>query len=62
VTCFASVVNVVLLSQVNLPGQFLFSLIFFYCGIELMILYYVFQFLHTEPSSEEDISLTLSEE
>jgi uncharacterized RDD family membrane protein YckC len=61
VTCFASVVNVILLSQVNLPSQFLFSLIFFYCGIELMILYYVFQFLTTEKE-EKDSSLVVSEE
>jgi hypothetical protein len=47
-TCFASIVNVVLLFQVQLPLQFLFSLVFFYCGIELMILYYVFQFLNSE--------------
>ena len=47
VTCFASVVNVFLLFQLNLPSQFLFSLVFFYCGIELMVLYYIFQFLHS---------------
>lgn len=53
VTCMASVVNVVLLFQVDLPGQFLFSLVFFYCGVELMILYYIFQFLNKEE--EESI-------
>jgi hypothetical protein len=47
-TCLASIVNVVLLFQIELPGQFLFSLVFFYCGIELMILYYVLQFLNAE--------------
>lgn len=47
-TCFASIVNVVLLFQVQLPLQFLCSLVFFYCGIELMILYYVLQFLNSE--------------
>ena len=52
VTCFASVVNVVLLFQLDLPSQFLFSLVFFYCGIELMVLYYIFQFLHSEELGE----------
>ena len=49
-TCMASVVNVILLFQVDLPGQFLFFLVFLYCGIELMILYYIFQFLQEEDS------------
>jgi hypothetical protein len=48
VTCFASVMNVILLFHIDVPAQFLFSLVFFYCGIELMILYYVFQFLSAE--------------
>lgn len=61
VTCFASIVNVVLLSQINLPGQFLFSLIFFYCGIELMILYYVFQFLNTEKKEKDSSLIDLDE-
>ncbi|MDR0651392.1 MAG: hypothetical protein LBG59_08615 [Candidatus Peribacteria bacterium] len=51
-TCLASVMNVVLLFQIGLPKQFLFSLVFFYCGIELMILYYVLQFLNAEENEE----------
>jgi len=53
VTCFASVMNVVLLFQIELPAQFLFSLVFFYCGIELMILYYLFQFLGMEEDEKD---------
>lgn len=53
VTCFASVVNVILLFQVEVPAQFLFGLVFFYCGIELFILYYVFQFLTAEEEHKE---------
>jgi hypothetical protein len=54
VSCFASVVNVILLFQIDVPAQFLFSLVFFYCGIELMMLYYIFQFLHAEEKKEEE--------
>jgi len=52
VSCLAIVCNIILLFQLSLPGQFLFSLIFFYCGVELMVLYYLFQYL----SGMEDLS------
>jgi hypothetical protein len=48
VTCFASIMNVILLFQIGLSAQFLFALVLFYCGVELMILYYIFQFLNAE--------------
>ena len=38
--------NIILLCRVNLPGQFLFSVIFVYVGAELMLMYYIFRFLN----------------
>ena len=45
-TFIAFVCNIILLCHVNLPGQFLFSVIFVYVGAELALIYYIFQFLH----------------
>ena len=46
VTCGATIVNIILLFQLKLPGQFLFFLTFLYAGVELLMLYYIFQYLH----------------
>ena len=55
-TCIASIINVILLFRLSIPGQLLFSLIFFYIGIDLLILHYIFKFLKNfkekEPSWE----------
>ena len=45
VTFIAFVCNVILLCRVNLPWQFLFSVIFVYVGAELALMYYIFRFL-----------------
>ena len=45
VTFIAFVCNIILLCRVNLPGQFLFSVIFVYVGAELALMYYIFNFL-----------------
>lgn len=46
VTFMAFVCNIILLCRVNLPGQFLFSVIFVYVGAELALMYYIFRFLN----------------
>ena len=46
VTFIAFVCNIILLCRVDLPGQFLFSVIFVYVGAELALVYYIFRFLH----------------
>lgn len=46
VTFIASICNIILLFHINLPKQFLFSLIFIYIWIELLLLYYIIKFLH----------------
>ena len=46
VTFIAFVCNIILLCRVDLPGQFLFSVIFVYVGAELALTYYIFRFLH----------------
>ena len=46
VTFIAFVCNIVLLCRVDLPGQFLFSVIFVYVGAELALMYYIFRFLN----------------
>ena len=46
VTSIAFVCNIILLCRVNLPWQFLFSVIFVYVWAELMLMYYIFKFLH----------------
>ena len=45
-TFIAFICNIILLCRVNLPGQFLFSVIFVYVGAELMLMYYIFRFLN----------------
>jgi hypothetical protein len=45
VTFIAFVCNIILLCRVDLPGQFLFSVIFVYVGAELALMYYIFRFL-----------------
>ena len=44
-TFIAFVCNIILLCRVDLPGQFLFSVIFVYVGAELALMYYIFRFL-----------------
>ena len=44
-TFIAFVCNIILLCRVDLPGQFLFSVIFIYVGAELALVYYIFNFL-----------------
>ena len=46
VTFIAFICNIILLCRVNLPGQFLFSVIFVYVGGELALMYYIFHFLY----------------
>jgi hypothetical protein len=46
VTFIAFICNIILLCRVNLPGQFLFSVIFVYVGGELALMYYIFHFLN----------------
>ena len=46
VTFLAFVCNIILLCRVDLPGQFLFSVIFVYVGAELALMYYIFRFLN----------------
>ena len=46
VTFIAFVCNIILLCRVDLPGQFLFSVIFVYVGAELALMYYIFKFLN----------------
>ena len=40
--------------RVNLPGQFLFSLIFVYVWIELMLMYYIVKFLNERREAIEN--------
>ena len=46
VTFMAFVCNIILLCRVNLPVQFLFSVIFVYVWAELALMYYIFHFLN----------------
>ena len=50
VTFIAFVCNIILLCRVNLPGQFLFSVIFVYIWAELALMYYIFRFLQERSS------------
>ena len=45
-TFIAFVCNIILLCRINLPGQFLFSVIFVYVWAELALMYYIFRFLN----------------
>ena len=44
-TFIAFICNIILLCRVDLPAQFLFSVIFVYVGAELALMYYIFRFL-----------------
>ena len=56
-TFIAFVCNIVLLCRVNLPGQFLFSVIFVYVWAELMLMYYIFRFLNERRERIENAEL-----
>ena len=57
VTFIAFICNIVLLCRVNLPVQFLFSLIFVYVGVELMMMYYIIKFLNERKDAIENAEL-----
>ena len=57
VTFLAFICNIVLLCRVNLPWQFLFSVIFVYVGAELMLMYYIFRFLNERRDAIENAEL-----
>ena len=57
VTCMAFVCNIILLCNIGLPWQFLFSLIFLLVWIELMVMYYVFKFLNERRERIENAEL-----
>ena len=57
VTFIAFVCNIILLCRVDLPGQFLFSVIFVYIGAELMLMYYIFRFLSERRERIENAEL-----
>lgn len=57
VTFIAFVCNIILLCRVDLPGQFLFSVIFVYVGAELMLVYYIFRFLAERRAAIENAEL-----
>ena len=57
VTFIAFICNIILLCRVNLPGQFLFSVIFVYVGAELMLVYYIFRFLAERRAAIENAEL-----
>ena len=54
VTFIAFICNIILLCRVNLPWQFLFSVIFVYVGAELMLVYYIFRFLAERRAAIEN--------
>jgi len=57
VTFIAFACNIILLCRVDLPWQFLFSVIFVYLGAELMLMYYIFRFLHERREAIENAEL-----
>ena len=57
VTFLAFVCNIILLCRVELPGQFLFSVIFVYVGAELALMYYIFRFLNERRERIENAEL-----
>lgn len=57
VTFIAFVCNIILLCRVDLPGQFLFSVIFVYVGAELALVYYIFGFLRERRERIENAEL-----
>jgi len=54
VTFIAFICNIILLFRVDLPGQFLFSVIFVYVGVELALMYYIFKFLNERREKIEN--------
>ena len=57
VTFLAFICNIILLCRVDLPGQFLFSVIFVYVGAELALMYYIFRFLKERRERIENAEL-----
>ena len=57
VTFIAFVYNIILLCRVDLPGQFLFSVIFVYVWAELALVYYIFRFLHERRERIKNVEL-----
>lgn len=57
VTFIAFVFNIILLCRIDLPGQFLFSVIFVYIGAELALMYYIFKFLSERRERIENAEL-----
>lgn len=55
VTFIAFICNIILLCRVDLPWQFLFSLIFVYVGLELTLMYYIVRFLNERKDAMENI-------
>lgn len=60
ISCISSGINVILLSQLSIPGQLLFFLIFIYWWLELFLIYYILKIL--KNSDLEDDSLSSEEE
>ncbi len=56
-TFIAFICNIILLCRVNLPWQFLFSVIFVYVGAELALMYYIFNFLRERRERIENAEL-----
>ena len=56
-TFIAFICNIILLCRVNLPWQFLFSVIFVYVWAELMLMYYIFRFLRDRRERIENAEL-----
>ena len=56
-TFIAFVCNIILLCRVDLPWQFLFSVIFVYVGVELSLMYYIFRFLAERRERIENAEL-----
>ena len=56
-TFIAFICNIILLCRVNLPWQFLFSVIFVYVWAELMLMYYIIRFLHDRRERIENAEL-----
>lgn len=57
VTFIASICNVILLCTINLPWQFLFSVIFLYVWAELWVLYYLVRFLQDRKEAIKNAEL-----
>lgn len=57
----AMLLNIVLLMRLSLSGQLIFSLIFFYLGIQGTIAYYAVQLIRTYSSGNEKESASSSD-